>query len=65
MHVAPESMCARVSFSSAAKWKYVKMVWPFRIIGHSDAIGSYTFMIISESAHTVAASGAIFAPTAV
>ena len=65
MHVAPLSMCAFVSFSSAAKWKYVKIVWPFRIIGHSGAIGSFTFMIMSASAHTAAASGAIFAPTSV
>jgi hypothetical protein len=58
-------MCARVSFSSAAKWKYVKIVCPFRIIGHSTAIGSFTFMIISDWAHTADASGAIFAPTLV
>src|SRR5262245_56447340 len=32
--------------------------------GHSTLIGSFTFMIISLSRHTVSASGAIVAPTA-
>jgi hypothetical protein len=65
MHVAPESMCAFVSFSSAAKWKYVKMVCPFSMRGHSTAIGSFTLMIMSAPFHVASAFGAIFAPTAV
>src|SRR5678816_3236303 len=63
--VAPLSICARVSFSSAAKWKYVKTNWPERMCCHSRSIGSFTFMIISLSRQTAAASGAILAPTAV
>ena len=41
------------------------MSWPLRMCGHSRSIGSFTFMIMSLSRQTVAASGAIFAPTAV
>ena len=39
------------------------MSWSFRMCGHSTLIGSFTFMIMSLSFQTVAASGAIFAPT--
>src|SRR5690348_4773085 len=62
MHVAPLFMHAFVSFSSAAKWKYVKIVWPLRIRGHSGAIGSLTFMMMSAAFHTASASGAMRAP---
>jgi hypothetical protein len=62
MHVAPLCMCARVNRSSAAKWKYVKMVCPFRIRFHSTSIGSFTFMIMSACFQTASAFGAIDAP---
>src|SRR6185312_10888329 len=58
----PLAMCARVSFSSAAKWKYVKIVCPFRIRFHSTSIGSFTFIIMSACFQTESASGAIDAP---
>ena len=61
MHVAPLSMCAFVSTSSAAKWKYVKIVCPFSMRGHSTLIGSFTFRIMSAPFHVASASGAIFA----
>jgi hypothetical protein len=43
----------------------VKIVWPFRIRGHSTLMGSFTLMIISAAAHTSSAVGRICAPTAV
>src|SRR5258706_6944228 len=63
MHTAPDFMCALVSSSSAAKWKYVKMTWSFFMCAHSDLIGSFTLQIISALFHTAAAVGTIFAPT--
>ena len=41
------------------------MICPFRIRGHSTAIGSLTFMIMSALAQTASAVGRICAPTAV
>jgi hypothetical protein len=60
--IAPESITARVRSSAAAKWKYVKMTWSFRIRGHSAAIGSFTFMIMSARCQTSSAVPSICAP---
>ena len=44
----PVSIMPRVSSSLAAKWKYVKTIWPSRIIPYSTGCGSLTFTIMSE-----------------
>src|SRR5690242_15417685 len=62
MKVAPLSTCALVSTSSAAKWKYVKIVCPRFMRGHSTLIGSFTLRIMSASFHVASASGAIVPP---
>ncbi len=61
---APESITAVVSSSDAAKWKYVKTTWPSRIFAHSGSMGSFTFMIMSDWAHTSSAVPSTRAPPA-
>ena len=43
----------------------MKIACPFFMRFHSGSIGSFTFMIMSASAHVASAFGAILAPTAV
>src|SRR3990172_2749014 len=63
MATQPESIMARVSSSLAARWKYVKTIWPGRKCGHSVAIGSFTLMTISACSQISWGQEATVAPT--
>ena len=60
--MAPVSMNARVSCSSAAKWKNVKTIWFSWIMPNSLGCGSFTLMIISLAWNTSAAVSTTKAP---
>ena len=64
MEVTPRSSNSWVSFSSAARWRYVNSSNPSCMRPYSSAMGSLTLRIISEESHTSSADGTIFAPTA-
>ena len=64
MHTAPLSISARACSGSGARCRYVNRIWPARSRLHSSGCGSLTLTIISASANTASASGAIVAPAA-
>jgi hypothetical protein len=47
---------------AAARCRYVKRIWPFRISGYSGAIGSFTFTTMSASPHTSSRVATMRAP---